>query len=152
MGKINWSRVILGGLVAGVIIDIVEGLVNGVVFKNDWAANMATLGKAGWEPSVKQLIAFNVWGLALGVLMVFTYAAIRTRFGPSAQTGMCAGALVWILSAAMPNSFQVFLHLAPLGLMLSVTAIALVEMLIAGAVGAALYKEDGAAKAMNARA
>ena len=29
MSKINWQRVILGGLVAGLIIDVVEGVVNG---------------------------------------------------------------------------------------------------------------------------
>jgi hypothetical protein len=31
MGKINWNRVILGGLVAGAIVNIFEYVLNGVV-------------------------------------------------------------------------------------------------------------------------
>ena len=38
MGKINMSRVLLGGLVAGVVINAIEGLVNGVLFEADWVA------------------------------------------------------------------------------------------------------------------
>ena len=43
MRSINWGRVILGGLVAGVIINISEGLLNAKVLKDDWAAVMKTI-------------------------------------------------------------------------------------------------------------
>ena len=33
MGKINWGRVFLGGLVAGIVINIGEFLFHGVIFK-----------------------------------------------------------------------------------------------------------------------
>jgi len=34
MGKINLGRVILGGLVAGVIINVAEGVLNGVILQS----------------------------------------------------------------------------------------------------------------------
>ena len=46
MSKINYQRVILGGLLAGLIIDIVEWLVNGVIFAGDWAAVMSS--RSAW--------------------------------------------------------------------------------------------------------
>src|SRR5712691_5631989 len=38
MGKINWNRVILGGLVAGVIINIFEFVLNGLILAKDMEA------------------------------------------------------------------------------------------------------------------
>ena len=38
MGKINWNRVILGGLVAGVIINMSELVLNGVALAKDYHA------------------------------------------------------------------------------------------------------------------
>ena len=40
MGKINWTRVILGGLVAGLIINVFEWLLNGVIIAKDMEAAM----------------------------------------------------------------------------------------------------------------
>ncbi len=40
MGKINWTRVILGGVVAGAIINVFEYLLNAVVVAKDWAGVM----------------------------------------------------------------------------------------------------------------
>jgi hypothetical protein len=151
MGKINMSRVLLGGLVAGVVINAIEGLVNGVVFEADWVAAMTALGKTPTF-SVKQIVFFNLAGFAFGMLMMLAYAAMRPRLGAGANTAMCAGALVWILGAAIPNSFNAITHIFPLALMLKLTAVALVEMLAAGVAGAYFYKEETAPQAMNAAA
>ena len=45
MGKINAGRVLLGGLLAGVVINISEWFWNGVVFMKDMQDAMAKLGK-----------------------------------------------------------------------------------------------------------
>ena len=45
MGKIDWARVLLGGLVAGFIINIFEYVTNGVVLAADWDAAMKALGR-----------------------------------------------------------------------------------------------------------
>jgi len=46
MGKINWSRVLLGGLLAGVIINVFEFVANGVFLAADWEAMMKALGRS----------------------------------------------------------------------------------------------------------
>jgi len=143
MGKINLSRVVLGGLLAGVVINLVEGVMNGVVFGKQWAEVMTGLGKSA-TPSVKQIIALNLWGFALGILTVWIYAAIRPRFGAGPKTAMCAGLTAWALAQAMGTAIPVFFHIYNVGLALSAVTVELVEMLVAGVVGAYLYKEDPA--------
>ena len=44
MGKINIGRVILGGLVAGIVSDLLGYLVDGVLLGPRWAAGMKALG------------------------------------------------------------------------------------------------------------
>jgi hypothetical protein len=153
MNKINWSRVLLGGIVAGIVIDVFEGVSNGLILASQWNEAMTALNRSA-AMSAKQIAAFDVWGLAAGIVMVAIYAAIRPRFGPGPKTGMLAGAIVWALAYAAGNAAMVFLHLFPLGLMLSATAIGLVETLVAGAAGAAVYKEEegGALKSSKAAA
>ena len=45
MRQINWNRVLLGGLVAGLIIDVVQWLINGVFLGPQWRQAMEALGK-----------------------------------------------------------------------------------------------------------
>jgi len=45
MGKINTGRLILGGIVAGILVNISETCLNAVVLKDQWAAAMKALGK-----------------------------------------------------------------------------------------------------------
>ena len=78
---------------------------------------------------------------AAGILAVWLYAAIRPRFGAGPKTAMCAGETVWMLAVAMANAMMAFLHIYPLWLLLTVTAIGLPELLVASVVGAYIYRE-----------
>ena len=51
MGKINLSRVILGGIVAGIVVNISEFLLHDVVMKTQHEEMMKALGKAGFTQS-----------------------------------------------------------------------------------------------------
>ena len=149
MGKINLSRVILGGIVAGIVIDLFEGILNGAILAGQWAEVLTGLGKSG-TMSVKQIVAFNVWGLAVGILTVALYAAVRPRFGAGPRTAVLAGLAVWALAFAMGDATPVFLHIFPVGTMATSLVVEAVGMAIAGVAGAAVYKES-AAEAMAAR-
>ena len=50
MRTINWSRVILGGLTAGVIINVFEFILNGAVLAKDWEVAIQGLGRAWLLP------------------------------------------------------------------------------------------------------
>lgn len=141
MGKINLGRVVLGGIVAGIVIDIFEGVANGLILSQQFSTALTALGKTG-AMSVKQLIAFNVWGLAAGILMIGLYAAMRPRLGAGPKTAICAGLMIWATAFVLGNATMVFLHLMPVGLTLIGLGIALVETIVAGLAGAALYKES----------
>jgi hypothetical protein len=143
MNKINLGRVVVGGIVAGIVINIFEGVLNGVVLANQWAAVMTGLGKSG-TMSIKQIVAFNVWGLVTGVLMVWLYASMRPRLGAGPKTAICAGLVIWATAYVLGSAAPVFLHLFPVGLITAGLAVGLVETMVAGVAGAYFYKENAA--------
>ncbi|HTG13743.1 MAG TPA: hypothetical protein VK747_00595, partial [Blastocatellia bacterium] len=96
MGKINMGRVILGGLLAGLIINIGESVLNGMILAKDLEDVMRSLNKPAITGSA--IAVFVVLGFVLGIIIVWIYAAIRPRFGPGPKTALCAGLTVWALA------------------------------------------------------
>ncbi len=78
MRNVNWNRVLLGGLLAGVIINVFQFVTNGVVLASQWEAAMKALGRS---MSGSALIAFTILGFASGITAVLLYATFRPRFG-----------------------------------------------------------------------
>jgi len=76
MRHTNRLRVVLGGLLAGVVINVVEYVTNGVVLRDSWAQTMQALGRPA-TVSTGAIVTFNVWGFLLGIAAVWIYAAIR---------------------------------------------------------------------------
>ena len=139
MGRINLGRVLIGGLLAGLIINIGEFIFNAVLFADDMNAAMAALNR---PPVDDSLIPFFVlFGFGLGFMLVWVYAAIRPRFGPGVGTAVCASAIVWGLAYLYPNLFMIVLNFFPRQMMIIGTAWGLVEITIAGIAGAWLYRE-----------
>ena len=151
MGKINWTRIVLGGLLAGVIIDIVETVVNGVIFADAWSSALVALGRPA-QISLFGLALFNIWGIGIGIMAVWTYSAIRPRFGPGPKTALLAAVATWVVGGALAGVFPVATGTAPKRLMAVTTAIGLLEMIVATLAGAYLYKEDAAPQARSATA
>jgi hypothetical protein len=140
MGKINWGRVILGGLAAGIVINLSEWLLNGVVLKEQWAESMKALGKSG-EVTANQIIVWNIWGFLLGIGLVWLYAAIRPRFGPGAGTAVKAGLAVWFFAHFLWTLGSWNMGLFPQNALMIGVAWVLVETILAAVVGGWLYKE-----------
>ncbi|MGA8531968.1 MAG: hypothetical protein WB622_19755 [Acidobacteriaceae bacterium] len=146
MGKINISRWILGGVVAGIGVDFLSYLIDGVILAPRWAREMARLGRP--EFTASQLVWFNVIGMALGLLGVWVYVAIRPRFGAGMRTAICAGIAVWVASALLPNASTMWVTgLFNNHLTLYTTAGALIELVVGIVVGAAVYREEGTSEA-----
>jgi hypothetical protein len=137
--RMNWTRVILGGIVAGIVSDILGYVVDGVMLGPQWAGMMKALGKA--EFSVSQNVAFSVIGLVYGIFMVWLYAAIRPRYGAGPKTAVCAGLAVWAAGTLLPNAWVWAAGLFPTSLTVMTTAAAIVELVVAALAGAAFYKE-----------
>ena len=76
-----------------------------------------------------------------GLLIVWTYAAIRPRFGAGAGTAIKAALLVWLVSA-LTWYFTVAMGVFSMGFFMKRAVLSLVTMVIAGYVGAMMYKEE----------
>jgi hypothetical protein len=142
MGKINWGRVFLGGLLAGVVINIGEYLFHAVLFKDQIAEMMRSLGK---DPATimsgNAIVIWNILGFLAGIGAVWGYAAIRPRFGAGAKTAIIAGVAVWYFSRFLGAIGEMNMGMAPRGMVMTGLVWSLVELGIATLVGAWLYKE-----------
>lgn len=140
MGKINIGRLLLAGIVAGIVSDALGYLVDGVLLEPRWTDGMLALGRSEFSPS--QWIWFNVLGLVGGLVLMWIYVAIRPRFGGGVGTAIMAGVAVWVVGSLIPNlSFMWFGGLFSKHLTAFTTAGALGEIVIGAVAGAALYKE-----------
>ena len=139
MTKINLGRVILGGIVAGIIINVVEDVLQGPILGGQWNQVMRSLNRP--DLNTNQIIAFNVLGFLTGLVAVWTYAAIRPRFGAGPKTAVIAGVLTWVGAFFMVYAFPVVMGIFPISLSVICLAVGFVEMIVATIVGAWLYKE-----------
>jgi hypothetical protein len=141
MAKINLGRVILGGIVAGIVADILDYFVDGMWLGPRWAAGLKALNHPA-AFSLRQITGFDVIGIVCGIVAIWLYAAMRPRFGPGVKTAVYTGVAVWVLTALLPNvGFMYVTHLFGRGLTLYTTLGALVEIVVGTIAGAALYKE-----------
>ena len=139
MKGINVAKVVLGGLLAGLVINVGESLFNGVLFAADLQAAMARLNL----PPVggNAIAVFIVMGFAIGIATVWLYAAIRPRFGAGVSTALCAGSAVWFLAYLFPSVGYAVMGFMPPRLIAIGLVWGLVELLLASVAGAWLYKE-----------
>src|SRR5262249_25853854 len=86
MTNINLGRVLLGGLVAGLIICAGQFVLNGIVLTSQWTAVMESIHRPVVGPS--QIILFNILAFVEGIAAVWIYAAIRPRFGAGPKTAV----------------------------------------------------------------
>ncbi len=141
MKPVNWGRVILGGIAAGIVVNVSEFLLNEVVLKKANEDAMKALGKS--MPEAGGTIAvWILWGFLFGIVAVWLYAAIRPRYGAGPATAVKAGLAVWILSSLFSSLVLANLGLFPLNAV--VLAWTFVEVVVATLVGAWLYREETA--------
>lgn len=142
----NWGRIIGGGLLAGLLMNVSEYILHAIVLKPEGDALTQDLIARGFrltpEPDPNLLMILVGLTFVLGILAVWTYAAIRPRFGAGPGTAVCAGLAVWAMSYMYAGvyvyaGFPIF----PAKLVWLPVVWSLVEMPIATVVGAWLYRE-----------
>jgi len=139
MSSINWVRVVLGGLVAGLIINVsgilLAHFVLGPQYIEDFKSRMPP--QSNLHVFVKH-VGLRFW---FGLLAVFLYAGFRPRFGPGPRTAIIAAATV-----SLSVGLVMLLTLNDLGLLagrrLWIAGFwTLAETMIATLIGARLYHE-----------
>jgi hypothetical protein len=111
------------------------------VMKDDMAA-MAQ--RFGVDPAAAQsMSAVAPWiviDFVLGLLIVWTYAAMRPRLGPGPKTAVIAGITLYLAVTAVLYGFT-SMGMMSMGAFGRGSATALVSMVLASLAGAAVYKE-----------
>jgi len=143
MRHTNRLRVVLGGLLAGVVINLFEYVTNGVVLRESWANTMQALGRPA-AISTTAIVTFNIWGFLLGITAVWIYAAVRPRYGAGAMTAVRAGLVAWALAVFLSNLSTYALGLFPTRLLVITAGVALAEVLVGTLAGAWAYSEKEA--------
>ena len=139
MKGINLGRVIVGGIAAGVVYDIIETVANLFLFAEQGQEMMDRIGMA--EPSGAQIGMFMALGVAVGIMIAWTYAAIRPRMGEGPMTAICAGLVAWAFLALLLNVSWMIMGLLPVGFGIALTIFQAVEFSAVGFVAGMLYKE-----------
>ncbi len=95
---INTSKVLIGGLAAGVVDNIIGFVGFGMLLGPRFEAEAAAVAPAlQGRAMTGGAIAINVIAsFAAGILLVWLYAAMRPRFGPGMKTATMAALAVWV--------------------------------------------------------
>ena len=139
MFSVRWTRVLLGGLVAGVVINACEYLLNGVLLAERWADAMRALNHAASFNNT-EIAAFNIWGFLMGIGAVWLYASIRDHYGPGLRTAIYAGLAVWLIGCALGAIPAAAMNVFPRSLFMYGILMGLFEILAGTLAGAWLYR------------
>ena len=140
MGSINTGRVVLAGLVAAVII-FVSTVVRILALREQIAGFTENHGLQGLGQT-EGIVFFAVYSVALGILIVWLYAAIRPRFGAGATTAIAGGVFFWISIYFVPYAALLRFDPIPIGGVLVHWIWTVVEIPLASVAGAWVYQEE----------
>jgi hypothetical protein len=136
MGKINWSRVLGCGLLAGIVWIILGSGVTALLGRDFAALPNNNLGR----PTTGFLVFNVVLDLLEGISIVWLYAAIRPLYRPGAKTAVIA-AFAWWLIVSLGDATWCSFGFFPPSMVIPLMIGTLPALIIATLVGAKLYKE-----------
>jgi hypothetical protein len=139
MNKINLARVILGGLVAGVVLNIGEVLLNEVVLGAHMREFLARFGLP--EPGNRFVVVAVLLTFILGIVIVWMYAAMRPRLGPGPKTAISAGLLAWFGIYLYSGVINGMVLQVPTNILLIALVWGAVQYGVAAVAGAWLYRD-----------
>ena len=141
---INTSRVVAGGLVAGLVMNVIGFIVNGMLLGKRMEAEMLavapTLQGRGMSGGV--IASRVITQFVVGILLVWIYAAIRPRFGPGPKTAAIAGFIVWCFGFIFYLDW-LYVDLMSPGMYATISVIQLISLMIAAWIGGMIYREEG---------
>jgi hypothetical protein len=139
MNNINLGRVVLGGLLAGLVLNIGEFLLNHFVLATQMIAFLAE--HKFKEPSGNFIAVAVGLTFLMGIVLVLVYAMIRNRLGAGVNTAIVAGLIGWFgvyLYTGIINGVLFGFTVNLIGISI---AWGIVEYTLAAVVGAWVYKE-----------
>ncbi len=141
MGRINTGRVIIGGIAGGIVMSALDFVMNGFILKADFdAVNQARHIDPAIGMQANNLAALVGFDFLMATLIVFTYASIRPRFGAGPKTAFIASLIIGIACCILAGYFAAT-GFFPWHVWAKASAASTFNIVVAGMVGGALYKE-----------
>jgi len=142
MAAINTGKVVVAGLAAGLVMNVIDFASNALIFGERMKASLDALNPQLWDRmnQTGTMVTFIIVDFILGILLVWLYAAIRTRFGPGFNTALKAAIYFWVLAMVFWYTVSVMFGL-PMSNLALVGAVGLVNTIAAAWVGGRLYSE-----------
>lgn len=139
MSNINTGRVVIGGLLAGLVLNVGEFVLNDFVLGSQMKEFM---NRHNFSEPAGNFIALAV-GLTfvMGIVLVLGYAMIRSRLGPGVKTAIIAGLFGWFGVYFYTGIINGVLFGIPMGTIVMVVVWGLVQYAVAAIAGAWAYKE-----------
>ncbi len=140
MGGINVPRWLAGGVVAAIVIYVIEWIMG----TNVWATAVnARLTELGLSTSMTAgtFVGFAIMSLLVGLVLIFFYAAARTRFGPGVRTAVIVSIALFLGGYLTGLVYYGIIGLFSSDLLVKWGVQGLIETIIAGIAGAWVYKE-----------
>lgn len=145
----NTSKVLVGGLAAGVVLNVIDFITNMYILGDRMKAEMNAVapGLADKMMTGGAIAGYVIMDFVIGIMLVWLYAAIRPRFGPGPKTAVYGALFVWLLFGIAYSGYLMS------GMMSGSTftmgsVIALINVLLASWLGARLYTEGPATPAV----
>jgi hypothetical protein len=140
MGGMNSGRVLLGGLVAGLVINLGEFLLNGVLLAEYYVEVTSRLGVP--QMSNATIGIYVLLAVLVGVVSIWLYAAARPRLGPGVGTALRIALAVWFFVYVMQFAGYWGLGLMDASMVVMCLGWGLVEIGLGITAGAWVYREE----------
>jgi hypothetical protein len=136
MSKLNWSRVLGCGLLAGIVWIVLGAIVTALLGRDFAALPNNHLGR----PRTAFIAANVIIDLLEGVSMLWLYAAIRPRYGPGARTAIVA-AFAWWFIVSLGDATWCSFGFFPAKMVIPLMLGTLPALILATLTGAKFYEE-----------
>jgi len=141
MAGINYRRVLLGGLAGGVVANACDFVI-GILMADD-SRRMAQRLNLDWDVVTSPGVAIT-WAtidFVYATLIIWTYAAIRPRFGPGRMTAITAGMMIFGASTLILLGFQQMGVFTP-DMFTKSAFLSLITAVLVALTGSAIYREE----------
>jgi hypothetical protein len=99
----NCKKMFVGGIVAGVWINLVEIVTNHVVLKDRYQS-LTKMGFYNTQPQLYFMPVYPIMMLIGGILFAWLYAATRDTLGPGPKTALKVGFVIFLI-AGIPSNY-----------------------------------------------
>lgn len=141
MARINMGKVVVAGLLAGLVLNVGDFLINAVFMAADF---QATATRLGLDPAALEsgsvIATWVIVDFVMGIVLVWNYAAVRPRFGAGPATAIL-GALAPFLAVTLVMLGFTGMGFFTMTLFVKSTLFSAINFAIGAVAGAWLYSE-----------